>query len=86
MSTSAVGIYPSGASPYGVLDMAGNVWEWCTDNYDQREKDVHAPKVVRGGSWNNTQGLACASYRSDSLPVNRDFNFGFRVVCVSPIR
>lgn len=59
---SEVGSYPSGASPYGVMDMAGNLWEWVNDWY---QKDFYGVsptanpqgpmsgsyKVVRGGSW-----------------------------------
>ena len=84
-STKPVGSYPSGVSPYGVHDMAGNVWEWCNDFY---EEDYYksAPKsgtahVLRGGSWFyiNTDDFRCSS-RSISSPANRSDVIGFRCV------
>ncbi len=64
MQTSPVGSFPQGASPYGVLDMAGNVWEWVADWYDPgfygnsprenpRGPEAGSERVVRGGSWEN---------------------------------
>ena len=61
-STSPVGTYPEGASPYGLLDLAGNVWEWCEDYDDPdfyADGPPHNPRntlpadriVMRGGSW-----------------------------------
>ncbi len=64
--TAPVGSYPDGASPYGVLDMAGNVWEWVADEFDQRyyydspSQNPLGPsltgtrRVFRGGSWDGT--------------------------------
>lgn len=61
--TTPLGSYPSGASPYGIHDMAGNVWEWVADSYDEgfyKNSPAKNPKpssstsgyhVLRGGSW-----------------------------------
>ena len=60
--TSPVGNYPAGASPYGALDMAGNVWEWVNDTYasdyyasspnaNPQGPTSQGVKVLRGGSW-----------------------------------
>ena len=86
-ATSPVGCFPAGASPYGVLDMSGNVWEWCRtkwrENYQQPADDSlegTARRVVRGGAFNyNRRSVRCA-YRNRFFPDLRNWNFGFRVV------
>jgi formylglycine-generating enzyme required for sulfatase activity len=86
--TSAAGIYPQGASPWGCHDMAGNVWEWCLSKYDEpgdTNPGVDVRRVVRGGSWNYSRHGARCACRYDDDPDYRDFNLGFRVLCVSPI-
>jgi hypothetical protein len=67
--TTPVGSYPKGASPYGVLDMSGNVWEWCLNEYDnpgQIETTGNARRVLRGGSWSDADNNARAGYRDDA--------------------
>jgi formylglycine-generating enzyme required for sulfatase activity len=92
-STSAVGCFPGGESPYGVEEMVGNVWEWCGTKWvgtyreyqvdDEVEGD--ALRVVRGGSFGSDEGGARCAYRFRLLPSNRNRFGGFRVV-VSPSR
>lgn len=66
--SSAVGIFPNGASPFGVLDMSGNLWEWCLNKYRSPEiviaDDSGDSRVLRGGSFLYSQSGAAASYRN----------------------
>ena len=80
-ATTPVGSYPDGATPEGLYDMAGNVWEWMENFYDD---DKHW-KALRGGSWGGlSEGLAC-SYRNDLNPDDGySGGIGFRVVRPSP--
>ncbi|MCL5998654.1 MAG: SUMF1/EgtB/PvdO family nonheme iron enzyme [Chloroflexi bacterium] len=82
-STSAAGMYPQGVSPYGVMDMSGNVWEWCLNKYDdptRMQLEGASTRVVRGGSWNDFQFNARAASRVRYLPYERSSACGFRVV------
>ena len=87
--STAVGMYPAGASPAGIMDMAGTLWEWCSNAFDDPDNTA-APasqedrRVLRGGSWSGNQVNARAAFRYRNFPVNRDYVIGFRVVCSSP--
>lgn len=86
--TTAVGLYPAGASPVGALDMSGNVWEWCLNEFETPERtelDGDKSRVVRGGAWASSRRDARASYRDVNHPGYRLNGLGFRVVRVSPI-
>ena len=88
--STAVGLYPFGASPAGVLDLAGSLWEWCLNAFDHPD-DTSFPKnhtdrrVLRGGSWHADQACARSTNRSRYSPHYRFDFIGFRVACSSPI-
>ena len=89
-NTTPVGKYPNGASPYGALDMAGNVWEWTADWYDAeyyKNAPLRNPKgpstgtyrAVRGGSWINYEARwVRAGNRVRDVPAYRNYNGGVR--------
>jgi formylglycine-generating enzyme required for sulfatase activity len=85
--TSAVGMYPHGASPYGICDLSGNVWEWCLNEY-QQPKNIQESgaeyRVLRGGSWNDTYVDAAAVARAGNYPHYWLYG-GLRVVCAVPV-
>ncbi len=89
-TTTAVGSYPQGASPYGAQDMAGNVWEWCSTIYktypyqtnDGREdtQDSTNNRVLRGGAWSTYPHIARAAYRLSIPPDFINYGVGGRLV------
>ena len=89
LRTSPVGSFPSGRSPFGVEDMAGNVWEWVADWYsdgyyaegvDTAPTGPHrgSAKVLRGGSWISYPFMLRSSYRGKHEPQMRHNYGGFR--------
>jgi formylglycine-generating enzyme required for sulfatase activity len=81
-ATTPVGSYPEGATPEGLYDMAGNVWEWQENHYDN--KKYPGARALRGGSWYYGSELLCCSARFDLNPEYWDLNIGFRVLRPSP--
>ena len=90
-STAPVGIFPSGKSPYGALDMAGNVWEWVADWYDAnyylrgnssnpKGPDRGEHRVVRGGSWICHANYLRCTKRDHHPEAYRSRFIGFRCV------
>ncbi len=74
--TSPVGKFPSGASWCGARDLAGNVWEWVADRYDDAGDDDY--RVMRGGSWLNHKVLVRADARYPTVQTFRGYYVGFR--------
>jgi formylglycine-generating enzyme required for sulfatase activity len=80
--------YATGASPYGVMDMSGNVWEWCLTEWgtDSTRLKGNGVRVVRGGSWGFYQSLARAAARNWHDPRDWAVNQGFRIAVTRPIK
>jgi formylglycine-generating enzyme required for sulfatase activity len=89
--TAPVGSYAEGASPYGALDMGGNVWEWVNDRYDgsyysqSPSENPQGPatgkiRLLRGGSWYFSDSFVRSAIRYYFAPDDWDFIIGFRCV------
>jgi formylglycine-generating enzyme required for sulfatase activity len=88
--SSPVGAFPNGASPFGIEDMAGNVWEWCLDFFEQyrgtpkvnpRGASCGAKRAYRGGSWKSRFSSLRTSARGSNVPNYSCNDLGFRIVC-----
>ena len=88
-TTTPVDKYPQGASPYGVLDLSGNVWEWTRSLYKPypyvardglEDLQLRDSRVWRGGAWNLQQFNARAASRGDGHPNSRGSPLGLRLV------
>lgn len=88
--SSPVGAFPFGASPFGIEDLAGNVWEWCVDFFEpyrgMAKVNPHGPtsgakRVYRGGSWKSRFNSLRATTRGSNVPNYSCNDLGFRIVC-----
>jgi formylglycine-generating enzyme required for sulfatase activity len=91
LGTAPVGAFPGDMSPYGLMDVTGNVIEWCRDWFDPGYyghgpgKDPQGPpggtqKVMRGGGWGQDRRICRSTYRDRERPGDVDGDFGFRCV------
>lgn len=80
-STTPVRLYPQGASPYGVLDLIGNVWEWTADEEKARGRSLgqdRTKRVLKGGAWDVPGASAACSVQSAAWPEEQLEYVGFR--------
>lgn len=84
--TSSVGLYPNGQSPHGLMDMAGNVWEWCLNKFENPERTdslildaTDDNRVCRGGAWFTSTKNMRLLHRANDPPWYRGDGVGFRL-------
>jgi formylglycine-generating enzyme required for sulfatase activity len=93
-----VGSFPKGASPFGVMDLVGSVYQWCADTYHSnfyrsmsRENPFNPPKehnarVLRGSRWSDgDRNDFRVSLRMGRSPNDRNEYFGFRCARSEPL-
>jgi formylglycine-generating enzyme required for sulfatase activity len=92
--SGAVGCFPDGASPYGVEELSGSVWEWTRSLYraypyradDGREAlDGDGERVIRGGSYRSVRRFIRCTYRTPSAPTQLRPGQGLRTAIVRPL-
>ncbi len=91
-TTSVVGCFPGGASPYGCEEMSGNVWEWCATKFEgygyavyvgDNDPEGSDDRMLRGGAFGSSSGgVRCACRHFDEFGAF-DIDFGFRVCVVA---
>ena len=88
--SSPVGAFPAGVSPFGMQDMAGNVWEWCLDYFEAyrgtpkvnpKGATSGAKRSYRGGSWKSRFNSLRTTTRGSNVPSYSCNDLGFRIVC-----
>jgi uncharacterized protein (TIGR02996 family) len=84
--TTDVASFPP--NPWGLHDLHGNVWEWCSDQHtdyptgkqtDPQGRSIRRDRVARGGSWNDNPVFCRSAIRGWNVPATRDDGLGFRV-------
>jgi formylglycine-generating enzyme required for sulfatase activity len=92
-ATSHVMAHPMGKNDFGLWDMCGNVWEWCSDTFDPEfygtlESDIlnpisdceNRPQVIRGGSFQSFAEMGRCAFRGSADAAERRSDIGFRIV------
>jgi formylglycine-generating enzyme required for sulfatase activity len=90
-----VGSFEQGTSSYGVYDLAGNVWEWVADRYDEhyyQHSPEHNPqgpttgplRALRGGAWNSPPTVLASANRNANMPAAKRSDVGFRCAQDAP--
>lgn len=84
--STAVGIFPQGASPYGVMDLLGTIWDMLLSHMYSPDLDLTdaLPRVIRGGTWFVTKAYVNNLSRHPHDPHIRFYDYGFRVVTTTP--
>ena len=92
MRTTPVGAYPRGATPDGIHDLAGNVWEWTATRsaeYPYRatakleDPDATGLRIAHGGGWAANRKMVRCAYRYRGYPTSRNLDGGFRLARAS---
>ena len=92
MRTTPVGVYPNGATPDGIQDMAGNVWEWTATRYAEypydpdanwKTRTQQACASSRGGGWAANRKMVRCAYRGWDYAGHGVNNYGFRLARIS---